>query len=157
MTAKQVLVHNATASFLERDEAHFEGDENLFFQKLDSCETPRVLIFDIHRLKDPIPFLNRLHSTSPSSLWLVENFENLKLELQKLIISFPQFSGKLQLNDLHQNRTIFEKSLERLSETIQELDLLKVLNSQNKTQSSALVLPLCLVNISELPLVGYCM
>ena len=131
MTAKQVLVHNATASFLERDEAHFEGDENLFFQKLDSCETPRVLIFDIHRLKDPIPFLNRLHSTSPSSLWLVENFENLKLELQKLIISFPQFSGKLQLNDLHQNRTIFEKSLGRLSETIQELDLLKVLNSQN--------------------------
>ncbi len=96
-------------------------------EKLREFNNPKVLILNLSSVKHPEDVLQDLSQVHPDSLWLIETTANLNPQIPP---TYPQFFGYLG-KDQDNNQKLIEDSLERISEIVQEADLLSLLRSQN--------------------------
>ncbi|NCN40796.1 hypothetical protein GW916_06045, partial [bacterium] len=130
-TPHLILSYRARADFLPPEEKLSKDSEKDLFEILQKSLLPKILIFNPREIENCRGFLKKVREFSLDTLWIVENFESLPLSDQKYLFSFPQFFCGTKEEDPEGNRNLIELCSERISEINQELDLLRVLKSEN--------------------------
>lgn len=132
--SSSILTLNSKAPFIPPEEKQEWSDSQQLLQFLQTLESPRILIFNLSSIHEPFKYFKELAKSHPDSLWIIDRPPTPS---ERFIISFPQFFGFLENNN-ELNRELIERSLEQISESNQESDLLKLLKSQNSKLKATL-------------------
>lgn len=127
MASPHIFTLNVKASFIPTDEKQEWSDPQRLLKFVETLESPKVLILNLDHLEEPFEYFERLARSHPDSVWIMDKPPSPD---QKFILSFPQFFGFLNATD-DENRKMVARSLERISEVNQEVDLLRLLRSEN--------------------------